>query len=515
VLKSAFLAPALAWPRPRALVACALVAGLIGGGCSPSRLKRSLKTVGEISTVDRRSPFLKVHAKDGELYVLSEWHIDEGGRQISGRGERLNPAREILANGPLIVSLDDVALIETNVVHTSPGIAALAVVTGISAAVTAFCIAQPKSCFGSCPTFYVDGVAGSPLQAEGFSSSVAPSLEARDIDALYRSRLGADGALTVTMKNEALETHVVRHVRLLAAPQPAGGRVLRTLDGEFREATDSRALQGCEAPEGDCRGKVQMFDSVERFSLTDAEDLARREHIDLQLPAAEGPRGLVIASRQSLASTYLFYQSLAYLGHSAGATIAALERGDRTVDHALARLQEALGAIEITAETATGEWTSAGEVREMGPLATDVVVVPLPSNATGRIRLRLARGHWRLDYLASVRLGPRVEPVIVEPASVRDAAGRSIPKGLLTTLPGDSYTYAFHVPQGSAHEIFLDSRGYYLEWMRQEWVADENPRRAAQLLLDPGQLLRDLAPEFKRQEAHMETLFWGSRYARQ
>ncbi len=246
-----------------------------------------------------------------------------------------------------------------------------------------------------------------------------------------------------------------------------------------------------------------------------SEDLARKESIELRLPAAEGPRGLVIASRQSLASTYLFYQSLAYLGHSAGATIAALERGDRTVGNALARLQQVLGGIEVAVETTSGTWTPAGEVREMGPLAADVVVVPLPSTATGRVRLRLARGHWRLDYLASVRLGARVAPTILEPVSVRDAGGRSMPNGVLTTLPGDSYTYAFRLPEGAAHELFLDSRGYYLEWMRQEWLADENPLRAAQLLLDPGQLLRDLAPEFKRQEAQMEALFWGSRYARQ
>jgi hypothetical protein len=510
-----FSLPNLTWFRPRALVACALVAGLIVGACASTRLKRSLKTVGEVQTVDRRSAYLKVHAKDGQLYVLSEWRVDEAAREISGRGERLSLARETLESGPLTVSLDDVALVETNVIQRSPAVAALAVVTGISATVTAFCIAQPKSCFGSCPTFYVEGAAGALLQAEGFSSSVAPSLEARDVDALYRARPSTDGRLTVTMKNEALETHVVRHVRLLAAPQPMGGRVLATLDGEFREATDVRALRTCDAEEGDCLSKVQAFDSIERFSLTDGEDLARRETIELQLAPAEGPRGLVIASRQSLASTFLFYQSLAYLGHSAGVTIAALERGDRSIGSALARLQQVLGGIEVAVETASGEWTSAGEVREMGPLATDLVVVPLPRNATGRVRLRLARGHWRLDYLASARLGPRVEPAVLEPTSVRDGAGRSIQAGAVITLPGDTYTYTFDVPAGSTHELFLDSRGYYLEWMRQEWLADENPRRAAQLLLDPEQLLRDLAPEFKRQEAQMETLFWGSRYARQ
>ena len=68
---------------------------------------------------------------------------------------------------------------------------------------------------------------------------------------------------------------------------------------------------------------------------------------------------------------------------------------------------------------------------------------------------------------------------------------------------------------GSSHEVFLETRGYYLEWMREEWLSDENPLRAAQLMLNPAQLLRDVAPEFKQQEAQMESLFWGSRYARQ
>jgi hypothetical protein len=290
--------------------------------------------------------------------------------------------------------------------------------------------------------------------------------------------------------------------------------VLTTLEGEFRQATDARALEACDAEEGDCRRLVHAFDGSERFSLADGEDLARRETIDLQLPRGEGPRGLVIASRQTLASTYLFYQSLAYLGRSAGAALAALERGDRTIANALARLHEVTGGIQVVMEADDGTWITVGEVREMGPLASDVLVVPLPQRGTGRVRLRLARGHWRLDYLASVRLGPRVQPGVIEPASVRDAAGRPIQKGLLTTLPGDTYTYTFHVPDGAAQELFLDSRGYYLEWMREEWLSDENPRRAAQLILNPGQLLRDMAPEFKRQEARMERLFWGSRYAK-
>ena len=130
-------------------------------------------------------------------------------RQVSGEGELFGLARETMGSGPFKVALDEVALLETNVVQRSPGAVALAVITGVSVAVTAFCISDPKACFGSCPTFYVSDGKNTVLQAEGFSSSVAPSLEARDVDALYRVHpVGPE--LIVTMKNEALETHVVR-----------------------------------------------------------------------------------------------------------------------------------------------------------------------------------------------------------------------------------------------------------------------------------------------------------------
>lgn len=483
-------------------------------GCTKSRLERSLTPPERAEPVDERSPYLKVHMKDGEIYVLSSWRIDESARQVFGDGERLGLDRKTLQRDFFTIPIDAVALFETNVIQRSPSVTALAVITGISVAVTAFCIANPKSCFGSCPTFYVTDGHQSVLQAEGFSASVSPSLEARDVDALYRARPTLR-TVTVTMKNEALETHVVRHVRLLAAPRPPGGRVLATPDGTLREATDFRAPDVCLADEGDCRHLVEAFDGSERFSLADDEDLARRESIELRLPPADGPRGLVLASRQTLASTYLFYQSLAWLGRSAGDSLAALERGDRHVREALEQLRAAVGGIEILAETREGAWVRAAEIHEAGPLATDVILIPLPVDATGNVRLRLAKGHWRIDYLASAQLGLPVEPVRLEPDSVRTTTAR-VPQapGPLITLPGDAYVFAFHLPERPEHyELFLDTQGYYLEWMREEWLSQEDPSRAAGLLLDPERALRDLAAEFKKHEAQMERLFWGSRYA--
>ena len=62
------------------------------------------------------------------------------------------------------------------------------------------------------------------------------------------------------------------------------------------------------------------------------------------------------------------------------------------------------------------------------------------------------------------------------------------------------------------YELFLESRGYYLEWVRKEWLADENPALAAMMLINPERALHVLAPDFKKIEPEMEEVFWSSRY---
>ena len=87
------------------------------------------------------------------------------------------------------------------------------------------------------------------------------------------------------------------------------------------------------------------------------------------------------------------------------------------------------------------------------------------------------------------------------------------PNETLTTLPGDIYTLVYQLPQDfDSYELFLESRGYYLEWIREEWLVDESPALAAMMLFNPERALRVLAPEFKKIEADMEEVFWNSRY---
>jgi hypothetical protein len=134
----------------------------------------------------------------------------------------------------------------------------------------------------------------------------------------------------------------------------------------------------------------------------------------------------------------------------------------------------------------------------------------------------MAKGAWRIDAAGLVSLGERVSPIRLSPREVRhrgkrDDAARALlidSAAALTTFPGDRYTLRFHLPApAERYELFLETKGYYLEWMRSEWMAEENPAQAAALFLDPKGALRRLAPAFKREESKLEAAFWRSKYA--
>jgi len=459
--------------------------------------------------LDKRSAFLKAHRRDGGVVVLSRWQVDGAQRVVVGVGEEQDANRRPLRQGAIELPIDDVALFETNVVEDVPDLLPLAVVTGVSVALSVYCLTNTKACFGSCPTFYLDG----KLEAEGFSESVAPALEATDLDALG-PRSG--GPLTIRMTNEAYETHVVRRVQLLAAPRTPGGRVLADRDTLWR-ASRLAPPATCRARGGDCRERVRARDGAEWWSGADGEDLAAREEIEVTFDAQPGPLGLAISTRQTLLSTYLFYQGLAWLGQDATRRLAELDAGTSGGGRAL---RELLGGIEVHVRRGD-EWVRAGEARETGPLATDTHLVRLPDLPAGTVsvRLRLTRGLWRIDALALATLEGQVEPMRLSPRiapvrmSWRFGRGRAPAAGFpITTLPGDVYDFGFTLPPGE-WELFLSSRGYYLEWMREEWLAEESPARAALLFMWPALALRALAPLFKAHEQEMEAAFWRSRYA--
>jgi hypothetical protein len=473
-------------------------------------------------------PFLKCHLKNGGVVVLEAWAVDEVNNTVRGYGveyDMYRDKRSVLESK--VVPLADVVLLETNrpyQVQTSTGaIVALAIGAGASLAVTAVCLTNTKACFGSCPTFFADDGRGLALQAEGFSESVARALEATDVDAMWT--VAPKGrSLEVVMTNDALETHVVDSVRVLAARRPDGGRVLRAGTSYFA-VTHLTPPTTARAESGDVTEALRDSDGNEYKSMASSTDLAERETVDVRFGRRAGKRlGLLVVDRNSLLNTFLFYQALAYAGRKAGDWLAAMERDGKA---SFAGVGTLLGDIDISVRNSSGAFVPVGAVGEVGPIAREAELVVFPEELTQGdakdidVRLTMAKGNWRVDQIALVEVGDAVTPVAIEPRVVQkdgkpdDSARAALldPTRHLVTYPHDAYTLEFDLPEGDL-ELFLESRGYYYEWMRDEWLREEDPLAAALMVLNPHAALRKLAPKFKELEPTMDRIFWQSRVPR-
>lgn len=512
--------------RALALTLSALCVSWFIFGCSAHNLKRTLTQPQDAAQLDKKSPFLKAHMLDGGVYVLSKWYVSSDERFVRGEGRRLDAARKQLDIGKQSVNIDSVAIFETNRVQTSGAVAAMAVMTGISAAVTVACIADPKACFGSCPTFYTTDGIRERLAAEGFSWCVAPVMEDVDVDDLHFART-VDGEVSLRMTNEALETHVIRHADVLAFSREEGTRVFVQGQRTFWRTGEQVGPVSASDAEGDILPEILTLDGVERLSLADSTNLGARETLEFTFVVPDsGEYGIALGCRQSLLTTFLLYQTLSYMGTSTAEWLATLQRGAELMDIPAPSFMTELGGIEILVQLADGRWMERGWVQEVGPLATDIHLQPIGALPSGsvRVRIRCTQGAWRFDSIRLVKLIETVTPVRVHPERVSDFNLRESKPALealldsartLVTQPGDEYTLHYRLPdQAAEYDLFLESRGYYIEWIRDEWVIEEDEARARQMVFNSQSALRELAPRFKEYEREAEEMFWNSRFAR-
>ncbi len=467
----------------------------------------------------------KLHMKDATVYIMKDWKILDGDSVITGYGALFDANRNLIKKDDFTIAIKEIALVETNEMNPNPSIITMALVTGASLGLTVYCIFNPKSCFGSCPTFYASNGEEMQLQAEGFSGSIAPSLEDKDIDALYFAKAD-NGNLLLKMKNEALETHVVRYADILAVPKSEKSRVFAGNEEKYYKTDAIISPNSVEAEEGLITDKLIKFDNNQRFSPADSNDLAKKEIIEVDfkdLPA--GDKGIILAFRQTLMTTFIFYSTLGYMGNSAGEYFAMLERDDGSFMKSVYGSKEVLGGIKVCIQDEKGNWEYIGEYFELGPISTDIQLLKLNKNIQGdcKLRLELAKGLWRLDYLALANDIEEVQPIRIQPSYVikENLHDKKAFKELtnnfqtLATLPGDEYLINYTLPDETQdYEFFLESKGYYIEWMRKEWTENENPLMLSKLILNPKQFFKDVAPEFKKLEPNMEESFWRSKYVR-
>ena len=69
--------------------------------CAPAQpLGRKLVAPADVSQVKKAdSPYLKAHMRDGRLYVLSSWNVNDAGRVVAGHGRLLEIDRHQSRDG--------------------------------------------------------------------------------------------------------------------------------------------------------------------------------------------------------------------------------------------------------------------------------------------------------------------------------------------------------------------------------------------------------------------------------
>lgn len=474
-------------------------------------------------------PFLKTHHKNGNVSILEDtWQIDTISNIVSGHGKQFNYNRRFIYQGNITIPVDSIAMFETNTKldNTEHGrVAALSILAGVDVIVTVLCLVNPKACFGSCPTFYINPDNNFHYaDAEGFTNAIVPSMEYGDVDALNNQAFTSD-YFSITMKNEALETHVVNEVKLLAYPRNIGERVYQSPSDAFYLSNCSYLLSSAEADEGDISALIKYEDKMERFSFSDEADLNSKEEIYLTFNDVErsGDLGLIMNFRQTLMTTYLFYNAMGYMGDEVGDIFALLET-DPDIREKFDATTKLLGGIDVYCWNDQSKiWEFQGSFYETGPIAINKQIIPLTDLAHGskvKLKLLLNKGLWRIEHLALANILEEVQPIEVKPYSVfyegepsQLALDKIVdPEKYLVSMPGSEYRFDFTLPEESDDfELFLYSKGYYLEWMREHWIKGKDLLKLRQMVYKPEKYLKEVSGEYKQYETTMEQEFWNSR----
>lgn len=474
--------------------------------------------------------FLKAHLRNGDVWVFqTDWTTDHSRNYVIGRGIKYDFNRNKIDSGNARIHIDSVAVFETNEKLDDVDkkrLNTLTIVTGINLGLTTFCIINPKACFGSCPTFYLGNERNvHQALAEGFSTAIAPSLEYGDVDALGKHRPNGKH-IDITMKNEALETHCVRDVRLIVFPVNNKERIYHDGKDTYYRCNKLISPLLASGPEGDIKPLLVEDDKLERFSSADKEQLLTKEHIDLVFESEQSGNslGLVVDFRQTLMTTYFIYSAMGYMGDEVGDVFAKLETDPSTNEQLKKGIHKELGKIEVFQWDESGEaWIPCGGLYETGPIAVNRQILPLKIRSAGqkqRIRLVMNKGLWRIDHVAITEIEGKADPValcvqeVFRKGKSDERALKSLTDNaqLLVSMPGNSFRLRFDLPEPDLeYELFLYSQGYYLEWMREEWLKDKDLEMLRKMIHEPRTYLNGQTASYKVYERTMEEVFWNSK----
>ncbi|MBW2369659.1 MAG: hypothetical protein JRH15_17445 [Deltaproteobacteria bacterium] len=464
-----------------------------------------------------KSP-VKAHLMDGSTIVFAEGVTVKDGR-VFGAGRKYDIL--LVASVQIAeVALADVAAMEsfqTPVDAVTTGV----VTVGVSAGAVVGGTLLFKAIFGSCPTTYSIDAGVPVLEAESFSYSIAPSFEARDVDRLGINP-GVGNSIALEMHNEALETHYINHVELLEVIHSREESVY--LDHKGRPVVVNALLAPDAVRDRSGRRLDRIVGSADDVAWrTDGEYLKdvsgdMEDYVDLEftVPATTDEVALFLRLRNSLLNTILLYEVMLKGQGFRALDWMANDLNRLVTKYRLGYWYNKRMGMRILVRDKYGRYRKVARLPDTGPIAWNELVVRLPAVKGEKLHVRLAfiADNWRIDHLALATTVGRAKtrPIPLsrvansENAEISKAPGnlRAADDAYVITKPGDMMHLQFDVgsvPQDRKRTFFLATEGYYIEWMRRDWL--EKTSTSAFVPNDTA-LLRALALWAPRRNAYRE-----------
>jgi hypothetical protein len=504
-------------------------------------------------TANTKGKFAKLHYADGSVVVYQNWTIEN--HQIKGLASKYDLQRNVVYHDQQkTLPLTDVEFVETNqAVDFKDDRVPLVVISAIATVlVGGICVVAflytGKACFGSCPTIYGNPEALGSILAESFSDAIAKSLENQDIDPLLGVRANENQNIELAITNEAYESHLIKKMDLLAFDPKQGHEIYHQGD-RFFEISQKRKMDRCQHLEDqtDCLVAIEKEDQSEALSKTSEKDLGLKESYRLAVDFHQhtnqdqsfhvGDRyALTLSLRNSLLNTFLFYQAWAWLGAKAGDWLARLNQAQNP-NEMFSKISKIFGDLQVNARLndgdQKGDWVNIGAYDEIGPIAKERVLFEVPQNWIElmvqkpsqkwsiEFDLLASRSNYRIDMAQFVKLEKEHQPRVVHLKSLKNQDGTINELGTKTLLEGkrhfliqsaEHFILSYHDQKATANtQYFLAATGYYLEWMQKGWLGEASEDRLIDLMVNPEQTLKDLAPAYKQIEPFIDQEFWNTR----
>jgi hypothetical protein len=437
----------------------------------------------------------KAHLLDGSV-ILYDYGFQRRNDSILGHGIRYGIDRkEGAVRNQWKVPLDSVVGLEyfdKNIPGARiPGTVLLSTTTVVEGGLAV--IGLLKIIFGSCPTVYTSDGEQQRLEAECFSYSIGSKYELPDLDRLEQ-RTPAEGRFMLYLKNEALETHYIDAFTLGYVDHPFGTEVFPTDDGNVLAASNLQSPASARNSEGRDLTSLFRYRDNTAYSIDSATvrrmfKRSERDWIELAVPVPRDAEELTLAlrGRNTLQNTVLLYDVM--MRDQGMGAVEWSESLSSSLWYAwrLYRWYTSMSGLNITVEH-DGEFVDAGRLTDTGPIAWKTVATRIPLGEHGdtvRIRLNCLPDSWSIDWIG-LDAGDHNQPELhYVPCST--AEGASEQRGAtaiaatsgddgsyLVTYPGEWLDLSFNLPPttGRQRTLFLYSKGYYVEWVRPEWVRE-------------------------------------------